>query len=372
ATQIGGDAAGDSLQSIENVLGSSRSDTIRGDEASFGNRLDGGAGNDTIEGRGGNDTLLGGDGIDTLDGGTDNDVLNGGLGNDILRGGTGVDTAEFDSWDTPAAPSGVLFVAPQITIDLEAGTATRSLFSFQNFSYSVVETDTLDSIEIVRGSNNADLFIGNGEANKFFGRDGDDTFRADLGRDSYNGDGGSDTVDYSASSTGISINLRSGSVGSGGLAEGDTFDSIENAIGTSGNDTILGNGFDNRLSGGRGVDTLDGGTGRDTLSGGIGVGRDILIGGGDADTFLFQSFDDSRIVKGGVQDIIEDFNVGQDKLDFRALHVDAADVIIRPNGSSAASVGIDANGNHTFDEGEFAISVNIANGQPLTLNDFLL
>ncbi|MBA2400481.1 MAG: M10 family metallopeptidase C-terminal domain-containing protein [Bradyrhizobium sp.] len=372
ATQTGGDAAGDTLLSIENVIGSSRSDTIRGDEASFGNRLEGGAGNDTIEGRGGADTLLGGDGIDMLDGGNDNDVLNGGLGNDILRGGTGVDTAEFDSWDTPAAPSGVVFFAPQITIDLDAGTATRALFSTQNFRYSIVETDTLDSIEVGRGSNNADVFIGNSQDNKFFGRDGDDTFRADLGRDTYNGDTGSDTVDYSASSTGVSIDLHSGTTGSGGLAEGDRFESIENAIGTSGNDTIVGNNADNRLSGGRGADTLDGGSGRDTLSGGIGVGRDILIGGADADTFLFQSLDDSRIVKLGVQDIIEDFNVGQDKLDFRALHVDASDVIIRVDTATAASVGIDANGNHTFDEGEFAISVNYAAGQSLTLNDFLL
>jgi len=372
ATQIGGDAAGDTLLSIENVIGSSRSDIIRGDEASFGNRLDGGAGDDSIEGRGGNDTLLGGDGLDTLDGGADSDVLNGGLGSDILRGGTGVDTAEFDSWDTPAAPTGVLFVAPQITIDLGAGTATRALFNFQNFSYNVAETDTLDSIENARGSNNADVFIGNSEDNKFFGRDGGDTFRADLGRDTYNGDGGSDTVDYSASSTGISIDLHFGTTGSGGLAEGDRFESIENAIGTSGNDRMLGNDSDNRLSGGRGADTLDGGSGRDTLSGGIGAGRDILTGGGDADTFLFQSLDDSRIIKGGVQDFIEDFSVGQDKLDFRALHVDAADVIIRSNSPTAASVGIDQNGNHTFDEGEFAISVNFVNAQSLTLNDFLL
>ena len=39
---------------------------------------------------------------------------------------------------------------------------------------------------------------------------------------------------------------------------------------------------------------------------------------------------------------------------------------------AAASVGIDQNGNNAFDEGEFAISVNIQNGQALTLNDFLL
>ncbi|MGE3245901.1 MAG: M10 family metallopeptidase C-terminal domain-containing protein [Beijerinckiaceae bacterium] len=71
--QKGGAAEGDRLTSIENVTGTYRNDTIRGDNGS--NRLDGSSGSDTIEGRGGNDVIIGGRGADILDGGAGFDVF---------------------------------------------------------------------------------------------------------------------------------------------------------------------------------------------------------------------------------------------------------------------------------------------------------
>jgi spore coat protein A, manganese oxidase len=65
----------DKLTSIENVIGSSRSDWIVGNASD--NLLAGGAGNDWINGRGGNDRIWGQD------------------GNDNLRGGDGADTFLF-------------------------------------------------------------------------------------------------------------------------------------------------------------------------------------------------------------------------------------------------------------------------------------
>jgi len=59
ATQAGGDAAGDSLDAIENVTGSGQGDSLTGD-----------AGINRLEGAGGKDTLTGGGGADSLDGGT--------------------------------------------------------------------------------------------------------------------------------------------------------------------------------------------------------------------------------------------------------------------------------------------------------------
>ncbi len=50
----------------------------------FGNKLDGGAGNDRLIGGDGNDLLLGGAGNDTLEGGNGDDVLNGGAGKDVF------------------------------------------------------------------------------------------------------------------------------------------------------------------------------------------------------------------------------------------------------------------------------------------------
>lgn len=55
-----GRAAGDTLLGIENVIGSDRNDTLRGDDGD--NILQGGRGNDLLAGRGGNDILIGGDG----------------------------------------------------------------------------------------------------------------------------------------------------------------------------------------------------------------------------------------------------------------------------------------------------------------------
>ncbi len=58
----GGDAEGDTLTSIEGLIGSWRDDRLLGDAAD--NQLDGSVGNDVIAGRGGDDVLTGGHGMD--------------------------------------------------------------------------------------------------------------------------------------------------------------------------------------------------------------------------------------------------------------------------------------------------------------------
>lgn len=60
----GGDAAGDTLIGIENLLGGRGADSLAGDAGA--NRLLGGSGADTLSGGGGADTLDGGDGIDEV------------------------------------------------------------------------------------------------------------------------------------------------------------------------------------------------------------------------------------------------------------------------------------------------------------------
>ena len=114
--------------------------------------------------------------------------------------------------------------------------------------------------------------------------------------------GGEDTYDLSAYWRDLRLDLRAGhasvfsehqqaELGGGpnhGLARGNIFNAlryegdsrslIENAVGGSGDDRILGNDADNRLNGGGGHDTLRGF-----------AGRDMLCGGKAADTFLFRS-----------------------------------------------------------------------------------
>jgi serralysin len=80
---------GDARSLIENAVGGSGNDTIKGNAAN--NVLTGNSGNDHLFGFGGNDTLNGGNGADVLNGGAGSDDLHGGGGNDLLNGGEGFD-----------------------------------------------------------------------------------------------------------------------------------------------------------------------------------------------------------------------------------------------------------------------------------------
>ena len=89
----GGEARGDWLFDIENLIGSNQDDVLIGNAVS--NILEGGNGADTLNGEGGIDFLFGEIGDDTLIGGDGDDILNGGLGRDILWSGDGADIFEF-------------------------------------------------------------------------------------------------------------------------------------------------------------------------------------------------------------------------------------------------------------------------------------
>ncbi|WBL76492.1 FG-GAP-like repeat-containing protein [Bradyrhizobium xenonodulans] len=111
--------------------------------------------------------------------------------------------------------------------------------------------------------------------------------------------GGVDTYDLSNYTTSLSINLNpgasslfssaqlaylgndhsaSGNVYNAYLYNGDVRSYIDNAIGGSGNDTILGNAIANVLNGGSGNDTLTGGGGSDTIIGGTGTDTAVFSG----------------------------------------------------------------------------------------------
>lgn len=103
---------------------------------------------------------------------------------------------------------------------------------------------------------------------------------------------------------------------------------IENAIGGSGNDTIVGNDADNMLMGGDGYDSIDGGRGADTIIGGDGydylsgnsfadyldggAGRDTLVGGTNNDTLIGGT--DRDLLSGGNGDDLMLGGIGNDRL----------------------------------------------------------
>ncbi|QLG93224.1 M10 family metallopeptidase [Pseudomonas yamanorum] len=121
--------------------------------------------------------------------------------------------------------------------------------------------------------------------------------------------GGNDTLDFSGFTQNQKINLNEtsfsdvgGLVGNVSIAKGVT---IENAIGGSGNDLLIGNAAANTLKGGAGNDIIFGGGGADKLWGGAG-----------SDTFVFGASSDS---KPGAADQILDFTSGSDKIDLTGI-----------------------------------------------------
>jgi Ca2+-binding RTX toxin-like protein len=199
----------------------------------------GGAGDNVIHGEGGNDTICGGEGNDTIFGGRGNDNLLGEGGNDSLYGERGSD-------------------------HLDGGAGEDRLFG---------ETGN-DVLEGGPG-NHDQLEAGPGD-DSLSGGEGDfDVLTGGPGNDSINGGGGvHDIASYAGTGGAVTINLEAGTVTG---AENETLSGIEDAIGGSGNDTLIGSTASaNRLDGGPGNDHLVaagpgdeafGGPGGDTCAG---------------------------------------------------------------------------------------------------------
>jgi Ca2+-binding RTX toxin-like protein len=238
----------DTLFEIENIFGSSFDDYIRGDWQS-----------NILRGRGGNDTL---------------------------DGAGGSDTADYS------------YASTNLSI-LLSGTGTDSV------SVAFNDTDTLQSIENIRGGSGSDSITGDWKDNVLSGREGNDILD---GRD------GLDTADYSYASTNLSILLTGTGTDSVyvGPSDNDTLYSIENIIGGSGNDSISGDKSDNQLVGGGGNDFISGGGGADYLGGGLGndyilgaAGGNILDGGAGTDTLEGGTGGDLYIVDSALDVVVD-------------------------------------------------------------------
>ena len=93
---------------------------------------------------------------------------------------------------------------------------------------------------VINGTAGADTLIGTAGDDEINALGGNDLIKGSAGADKIDGGVGLDTVDYSASTGGISIDVRQGVglVGRGGDAEGDTLNGIETVIGSAFNDVL--------------------------------------------------------------------------------------------------------------------------------------
>jgi Ca2+-binding RTX toxin-like protein len=279
----GGDAQGDKISSIENVIGSRSNDSITGDAAD--NIVYGGDGNDKIDGAGGNDTacysdsifgvtvdlannvnnkggyaegdeltsienLIGSSFDDKLSGHVGDNQLEGGLGKDTLVGGAGSDTAIYEH-----SSAGVtVALGKDGGGDPITGQAADA------------EGDILTEIENILGSAFADTLTGDANANKLEGSKGDDVLQGAAGADTLDGGEGIDTASYAAASAGVTVDLADKSKNAGTDAAGDELIGIENLTGSDHDDDLTGDSKDNVLQGGKGADKLTGGDGIDTAT----------------------------------------------------------------------------------------------------------
>ncbi|WP_368462535.1 VCBS domain-containing protein [Cobetia amphilecti] len=126
--------------------------------------------------------------------------------------------------------------------------------------------------------------------------------------------------DTNTSSVSIDVDKLAVVIGTSGddtlTGDGDGPFYADYLIGQAGDDTLSGGVGSDRLEGGSGSDTLRGGTGNDILSGGEGddllvggTGNDILTGGDGADTFQWLGGDDINSEGGMATDTITDFSV---------------------------------------------------------------
>ncbi|MEO0952945.1 MAG: hypothetical protein AAFY44_16705, partial [Pseudomonadota bacterium] len=225
-------------------------------------QIDGGAGNDTLRTYGGNDIVSGGAGDDYIEAGS---------GADTIDGGDGIDTLSFES--------SVLGV----TVNLADNTQNRedaagdTITGIENLVGSGAnDTLTGDAGDNqISGNEGDDRLVGGAGDDTLDGGEGDDVLEGGVGADVLQGGLGSDTASYRGSSSAVNISLRTQSI-TGGDATGDVYFSIEDLEGSAFNDQLEGDDEANVLSGLDGNDTLRGNGGDDRYLVNLDSGDDVI------------------------------------------------------------------------------------------------
>ncbi|MBE1282467.1 MAG: hypothetical protein GJ676_04070 [Rhodobacteraceae bacterium] len=267
--------------------------------------ITGTSGNDILDGGLGDDQIFGGNGgFDRLNGGVGDDILFAGAGTDRMDGGAGVDTVSY------GYTHGTLIADLQFS-NANSGWAKGDTYvGLENLFGNNANNNLRGNAgnNVLRGEGSNDILHGRAGNDTLDGGNGNDVLFGGAGADILRGGNGWDRAQYSASLTGVLVDLMK-SHRNTGEAKGDSFESIEDLAGSVFDDRLYGDNTRNRLVGldgndklfGRaGRDTLEGGNGRDFLNGG--VGNDILIGGADRDVFVFsrghdiiKDFDNDRL-----------------------------------------------------------------------------
>ncbi len=138
------------------------------------------------------------------------------------------------------------------------------------------------SDDIIYGLDGDDVIYGGDGSDIIYAGNGNDFIIGGFGLDTIYGGDGNDTISWDNWSAGLSVDLAAQRVtfyANGGY---ECFYSIENIVGSRGNDYMSGDSLNNVLSGNFGDDQIYGRDGNDTLKGD--AGNDKLYGGNGNDT----------------------------------------------------------------------------------------
>jgi Ca2+-binding RTX toxin-like protein len=355
------------IAGVENVLGGSGADTLKGNgrnnqvvgnggnDLLYGNLADdtvlGGAGNDTIyggdggEGTDGADSIVAGDGDDLVFGGdgaegTDgSDTIYGGLGADTIYGGDGGEGDDQGDLIYGEAGNDIIYGDHADGGEGGADTIYGGEGDDQLFGDSAVAADGGEGdADILWGGTGDDTLNGHTGNDTLQGEDGADVLEGGVGNDLMVGGAGEDrynfigtilgvdviteasgedvdTLDFSQLTVGIVLNLSSGAAQV--LAVDNLHltltnaSTVEHVIGTNQADAISGTTGANTILGGGGNDTLTGLGGDDRIEGG--AGDDSLSGGEGNDWYVFAG---STL---GTDELIEASDADTDTIDLSEL-----------------------------------------------------
>ncbi len=277
---------------------------------------------DTINGGGttGDDLILATVGAETIDGDTGNDTVS-------YENATGYSKVNlFDNSQNNG------FAAGDILINIENLSGSDYVDQLKgddgkNELYGAGGNDQLF------GSAEDDTLIGGLGDDALYGQNGNDDLIDGQGADTFDGGNGVDRISYINASIGVNLDLTNTSIASGAAAD-DVIINVEYMTGSSFDDVLKGDGFDNDIDGGEGNDqlfgrggndTIEGNGGNDTLYGGSGNdviagknGNNVLYGESGSDVFRFDNRFHNQTSK-NEHDEIADFEDGIDLIDLSAF-----------------------------------------------------
>lgn len=159
-------------------------------------------------------------------------------------------------------------------IEALAGDDTVKGSDADNVAYGQDGNDVMSGEEgddRLSGGRGNDTLTGGAGNDTLTGGKGSDLLMGGAARDILDGGKGQDTASYADLPLGIRVSLDKKGLQDIDGAGRDKLKSIENLIGSAGDDTLTGSGRDNHLDGANGNDRLKGGRGDDLIDGGDGL-----------------------------------------------------------------------------------------------------